>query len=203
MSVRRRQRELARWEAETRTWATAAGRALVLDLSRNTDKPVWPYSVGLVLWEGEKVWAQVPARCSADTPLAVRSGPPRRGNPVPQPRISDWLVTSHRVAGRLYPDALTWWVWCSVVGVKVDLTPRAESVQIDLASNGSIAWTGAGVAPLAVAAVFHLYGAAALIDHPGLTVLRASTRQTATRGTLVGIAGELESAPPAQCPLIR
>jgi hypothetical protein len=203
VSVRRRQRELARWEAETRTWATAAGRALVLDLSRNTDAPVQPYSIGLVLWKDEKVWAQVPARCSADTPLAVRPGPPRRGNPAPQPRISDWLVTNHRVAGRLYPDALTWWTWSSVVGVKVDLTPGAEYVQIDLASHGSIAWTGAGVAPLAVAAVFHLHGAVALIEHPGLTVLRASTPRSAARGKLVGIAGELESAPPTQCPLIR
>ena len=72
MSARRRQRELDRWESETRTWATAAGRALVLELGRNTDIPVQPYSIGLVLWENEKVWAQVPARCSADTPLAVR-----------------------------------------------------------------------------------------------------------------------------------
>lgn len=73
----------------------------------------------------------------------------------PQSRISDWLVTNHRVAGRLYPDDLAWWQWPSVVGVKVDLVPRAEYVQIDLASHGSIAWTGAGVAPLAVATVFH------------------------------------------------
>jgi hypothetical protein len=203
VSARRRQRELDRWEAETRTWAMLTGRVLALALSRNTDVPVQPYSIGLVLWEGEKVWAQVPARCSADAPLAVRPGPPRRWGPAPQPRISDWLVTNHRVAGRLYPDALTWWEWCSVVGVKVDLTPRAEYLQIDLASNGSIAWTGAGVAPLAVAAVFQLHGAAALIDHPGLTLLRASTPQTAGRRQLLGIAGELESAPPSQCPLIR
>jgi hypothetical protein len=203
MSVRKLRKEMARWEAETRTWATAAGRALVLDLSRNTDVPVQPYSIGLVLWDGEKVWAQVPARCSAETPLAVTQGPPRRGNLAPQPRISDWLVTNHRIAGRLYPDTLTWWQWSSVVGVKVDLSPGAEYVQIDLASNGSIAWTGAGVAPLAVAAVFHLHGPTALIDHPGLTFLRAPTPRSAGRGNLVGIAGELEPAQPSQCPLIR
>jgi hypothetical protein len=203
VNIRRWQRELARWEADTRSWATAAGRALVLNLCQNTDVALHPYSIGLVLREGEKVWAQLPARCSADTPLAVRPASRRRANPASQPRISDWLVTNHRVAGRLYPDALTWWEWPSAVGVKVDLTPGAEYVQIDLASHGSIAWTGAGVAPLAVAAVFHLHGAAALIDHPGLTFLRASTPRTAVRGKLVGIAGELEPAQPSQCPLIR
>jgi hypothetical protein len=112
-------------------------------------------------------------------------------------------VTNHRVAGRLYPDDLAWWQWSSVVGVKVDLVPRAEYVQIDLASYGSIAWTGAGVAPLAVAAVFHLHGGAALIDHPGLTFLRASTPRTARMGNLVGTVGELEPAQPSQCPFIR
>ena len=49
MIARRRQRELDRWETETRTWATAAGRALVFDLGRNADVPVQPYKIGLVL----------------------------------------------------------------------------------------------------------------------------------------------------------
>ena len=88
-------------------------------------------------------------------------------------------------------------------GLPLDAAGRAGYVQIDLATNGSIAWTGAGVAPLAVAAVFHLHGTAALIDHPGLTFLRDSTPRTACRGKLVEIVGELEPARPSRCPLIH
>jgi hypothetical protein len=177
VSVRRRHRELARWDAETRIWATEQGRRLALDLYHGHNVAVRPYSVGILLWDGETVWGLIPARCCADTPLAVRPGPARRGDPQRQPRMTDWLITSRRVAGRLYPDTLGWWQWTSVVGVTADLTPGKEFVQIDLPLPASpVRWWGPGVAPLAVAAIRHLHGPAALLDHPGLAQLRQSAK---------------------------
>ena len=58
------------------------------------------------------------------------------------------------------------------MGARVDLTPGREVVSLDIESEPTLIWTGPAVAPLAVAAVFHLYGALAVIDHPGLAVVR-------------------------------
>jgi hypothetical protein len=195
MSIRKKKRELARWEKATRQWATDAGRHLAIDLHRGHKVPIRPYTVGLVLWKSrhEQVWCQVPARCSEDTPLAVRSGPPRRGDPAPQPRITDWLITSHRIAGRLYPDTLRWWEWATVVGVQVDLIPGDEYVQLDLPLPAPpVRWSGPGVALLAVVAIHHLYGSAALLDHPGLTVLRPPPVQAT-------VTARAELEPPGPC----
>ena len=57
-----------RREARTREQATALARQLAVALSSGTAVGPTPYSVGLVLEPGEQVWAQVPARCSADAP---------------------------------------------------------------------------------------------------------------------------------------
>jgi hypothetical protein len=200
MSVRKHKRELARWETATRQWATDAGRRLALDLHRGHEVPIRPYTVGLVLWGSrhEQVWGQIPARCSEDTPLTVRSGPPRRGDPARQPGITDWLVTSQRIAGRLYPDTLHWWEWATVVGVQVDLTGGGEYVQLDLPLPARpVRWYGPGVAPLAVAAVYYLYGPTAVLDHPGLTPLREGTRTVrGDKSRRLVVVGELESPKP-------
>jgi hypothetical protein len=175
MSMRKQKRELAHWETATRRWATDTGRRLAIDLHRGHEVPIRPYTVGLVLWKSqdEQVWSQVPARCSTDAPLTVRRRPPRRGDPPPQPRITDWLITSHRIADRLYSDTLCWWKWTAIVGVQVDLTTGSEYVQLDLPLPAPpVRWYGPGVAPLAVAAIYHLHGPAALLDHPGLSPLR-------------------------------
>lgn len=189
MSIRKQKRELARWETATRQWATDAGRRLAIDLHRGHPVRVRPYTVGLVLWESrnEQLWGQVPARCSEDIPLAGASCPPGRRDAASQPRITDWLITSHRIAGRLHPDALRWWKWASVVGVQTDLTPGGEYVQLDLPlPSEPVRWYGPGVAPLAVAAVFQLHGAGALLDHPGLAALRVprSDESRSTAGSL-------------------
>jgi hypothetical protein len=80
MSSRKQKRELARWETATHQWASDAGRRLAIDLHHGHNVPIRPYTVGLVLWHlwNEQVWGQVPARCSEDTPLAARRGPPRK-----------------------------------------------------------------------------------------------------------------------------
>jgi hypothetical protein len=196
MSIRQQKRELARWETATRQWAADSGRRLAIDLHHGHELLIQPYTVGVVLWtsRNEHVWGQVPARCSEDTPLTVRRGQPRRGDPPPQPRITDWLVTSQRIVGRLYPDTLCWWEWSTIVGVQVDLTAGAEYVQLDPPlPNRPVRWYGPGVAPLAVAAIFHLHGSTAVVEHPGLAAIR---QQPAARAVQTPIA-ELEPPVPA------
>ena len=60
------------------------------------------------------------------------------------------------------------------VGVRVDLTSGLEVVSLDIDSEPTLIWTGPAVAPMAVAAVFHLYGTMGVIQHPGLASLRVS-----------------------------
>ena len=59
-----------------------------------------------------------------------------------------------------------------MVGARVDLTPGRETVALDIEGQPALVWSGPGVAPFAVAAVFHLYGPVATIEHPGLEPLR-------------------------------
>ena len=42
-------------------------------------------------------------------------------------------------------------------------------------ANPHLIWTGPAVAPLAVAAVFHLYGPIGVLEHPGLVTLRVGS----------------------------
>ena len=58
------------------------------------------------------------------------------------------------------------------MGARVDLTPGREVVSLDIDSEPTLIWTGSAVAPMAVAAVFHLYGPLAMIQHPGLAAVR-------------------------------
>jgi hypothetical protein len=155
-----------RRQAPTRARASAIARQLVLELSNDAPAGPAPYTVGVVLQPSEQVWAQVPARCSADQPAGPRDK---------EPRHTDWLVTSLRVAGRLHPDTLRWWEWVHCIGCQVDLTPGRERVSLDFPGlPGPVHWRGPGVAPLAVASVVKLHGPRAALDHPGLAVLRSA-----------------------------
>lgn len=182
-TARKQRKEVARWEVSTRAWATGRGRDLALELYQQSHVAVTPYSVGLVLEQGEKPWVQVPACCSLDALVAVSPGPPKRGDPHVQPPVGDWLVTNHRIAGRCNGSLLRWWRWGEIVGCRVDLTLGRETVQIDLNGKPPILWTGPGVGPLAVAAVYHLYGPAAMLDHPGLAALRKASAPISKRVT--------------------
>ena len=166
MSKRKDAKALARWDDEARRWATATGRDLALDLYYNRETATRPYGVGVVLDPGEKVWAEVPVRFNLDSAPLVKPGEQT------QPAIRSWLVTSDRVVGRLADDRLHGYRWEQAVGISVDLTPGREVVSLDIDSQPALIWTGPAVAPMAVAAVFHLYGALALIEHPGLAPLR-------------------------------
>lgn len=182
---RRARRRRAQWEAQTRTWATTTGRSLALDLHGGHPVRVRPYTVGLVLWEREQPWVEVPVTCSADTPIPVA-----QGSSVLQ--TGWWLVTSHRVAGRLQPDILRWWTWDQMIGVKVDLIPGRERICLDIDESKPVYFDGPGVAPLAVAAVYRLHGPMAVIEHPGLAPLRT----VAASDTIGSKGGETDGGMP-------
>jgi hypothetical protein len=166
MSKRKDIKAVARWNDEARQWATVAGRQLALDLYYGRETACRPYGVGAVLDAGEKVWAEVPARFNCDWITLVK--------PCEQfqPAVRSWLVTSDRVVGRLADERLHGYRWEKAAGVRVDLTAGREAVSLDIDCEPTLIWTGPAVAPMAVAAVFRLYGPLGLIQHPGLAPLR-------------------------------
>jgi len=167
MSRRSDAQAWARWNEYTRQQATATGRNLAMCLYHRRETAVRPYGVGLVLGASEKVWAEVPVQFNLDFVPADRPHVP-----VPPPAVRPWLVTSERLVGRLCDDCLHGYRWDTVVGVRVDLVPGREAVILDVEGEPALIWSGPGVAPMAVAAVFHLYGPVAMIEHPGLIPLR-------------------------------
>jgi hypothetical protein len=166
VSKRKQAKALTRWSHEARQWATATGRALALDLYFNRETQLRPYEIGVVLDPGEKVWAEVPVQFNLDWTL-----PGKVGLAV-EPAVRPWLVTSDRLVGRLADDQLYGYRWERAVGVRVDLTPSREVVRLDIEGEPTLVWSGPAVAPLAVAAVFHLYGPIGVLEHPGLVTLR-------------------------------
>ncbi len=168
MSKRKDAKALARWEHDTRQWAIDTGRDLALDLYHDRDRAARPYGVGVVLDPGEKVWAEVPVRFNLDWT------PPAKPGEQAVPAVRPWLVTSGRLVGRLADGRLHGYRWEHAVGVRVDLTAGREIVGLDIEGQPTLTWSGPGIAPMAVAAIFHLYGVAAMIEHPGLAPLRAA-----------------------------
>jgi hypothetical protein len=166
VSKRKDAKALARWEDEARQWATATARNLALDLYYHRETAIQPYGVGVVLDPDEKFWAEVPVRFNLDWPPLTMPGQHAQSS------VRTWLVTSARLVGRLADDRLHGYRWERAVGARVDLTPGREAVSLDIENEPTLIWTGPAVAPLAVAAVFQLYGALAMIDHPGLAPLR-------------------------------
>jgi hypothetical protein len=134
----------------------------------NRPQPVTPYQVGVVLDSNERPLIEIPARF-------LNEGPPANGAPGTwRPPIRPWLITNHRIIGRLGDDKLYGWRWQHFTGCRVDLEPGREFVALDAWDGIPLSWAGPAVAPLAVAAIFRLYGPAALLDHPGLPRLRSS-----------------------------
>jgi hypothetical protein len=166
MSKRKDAQALARWEDEARHWATHTARELALDLYYNRQTAIQPYGVGVVLDPDEKVWAEVPVRFNLDRATLVNPREP------PQPAVRSWLVTSGRVIGRLADDRLHGYRWEQAAGVRVDLTAGREVISLDIDYEPTLIWTGPAVAPMAVAAVFHLHSPLGVIQHPGLAPLR-------------------------------
>jgi hypothetical protein len=169
VTKRKDRKALARWEDETREWAHQSARNLVLSIVGNRPTPATHYGIGVVLDPGERVWVECPIRFLQESlPLDSPTMPP----------VRPWLVTSDRIVGRLGDDRLYGWRWENMRGCRVDLSTSAEFVTLDLDYGNRRDWTGPGVAPLAVAAVYRLQGGDALLDHPGLSALRTRSRFT-------------------------
>jgi hypothetical protein len=177
-SRRTHAKALAQWEADIRAWATNTARELALALYHQHDTTARPFRTGVVLDPGERVWAETPLYFSGDIPprrVQTRIAEPAR------PRL--WLVTDCRVIARLGDERLHGWRWEHVVGCRVNLTPAQETVALDIDAKRPLIWSGPAVAPLAIAAVFRLYGPHAMIEHPGLAFLRSPFPQE-TKGIL-------------------
>ncbi|MHB1509634.1 MAG: hypothetical protein ACYCST_07875 [Acidimicrobiales bacterium] len=181
MSRRSNAQAWARWSEDTREQARATGRNLAMDLYHRRETDVRPYGVGLVLAPFERMWAEVLVQFNLDLVPPVRPN-----GPVAPPAISTWLVTSDRVVGRLSDDRLHGYRWETVVGARVDLATGREAVTLDIENEPTLIWSGPGVAPMAVAAVFHLYGPVAMIEHPGLIPLRLPSGDPGYGGTYAG-----------------
>jgi hypothetical protein len=200
-SKRKQANDLARWEDTTRSWATAAGRGLALDLYSARETTARPFHVGVVLDPNERVLVETPLSFSADRP--VDPGAPSA------PYIRPWLVTNHRIVARLGDERPHGWRWEHMVGCRIDLTPGRETVALDLDGQHPLVWTGPGAAPLAVAAVFYLHGPRAMIEHPGLVLIRRpshpSVQSLLTRSSSseeVTVSGG-EDRPPRHGPHLR
>jgi hypothetical protein len=178
VSKRKDAKAFARWEDQARQWATATARNLALDLYYDRQTSTQPYGVGVALDPGERVWAEVPVRFNLDWT------PPAKAGDQAHPAFRPWLVTSARCVGRLADDRLHGYRWDRAVGARIDLTKGREVVSLDVDCEPILIWTGPAVAPLAVAAVFHLYGALAMIDHPGLAAVRVATDLSETGANL-------------------
>lgn len=172
MTKRQQRRALAQWECDTRQWAHQTARDLVLAMVSGQPAAVTPYRIGVVLDPGEQVWAECPVQF-LEEPI------PADGE-VARP-VRTWLVTSERIVGRLGDDCLYGWRWEHTRGCRVDVSDSAEFVSLDRGDGSHLEWAGAGVAPLAVAAVFRLHGYNALLDHPGLAAIRVGDSSTSQR----------------------
>jgi hypothetical protein len=163
VTIRKQRKALARWEDDTRRWAHNTARDLVLALVSGQPIPATPYKVGVVLGPREQVWAECPLRFLQEHHVDQSM----TGLPV-----KPWLVTSDRIVGRLGDDHLYGWRWCQIVGCRIELTPGRERLVLDGVDGNPLTWIGPGLAPAAVAAAYQLHGPTAVLEHPGLSVLR-------------------------------
>jgi hypothetical protein len=124
-----------------RSWATDAARDLALDLYYDRNTTAHPFEVGVVLGPGERVWAEMPLRFSADIPT-----PPSAAGGFRLP-LRPWLVTNRRLVARLGDDRLHGWRWEHVVGCRVDLVPGRETAALDLDAQTPLVWTGPASRP--------------------------------------------------------
>jgi hypothetical protein len=86
----------------------------------NCPQPVTPYQVGVVLDSGERPLIEIPVRF-------LNEGPP--GNETPatwSPPIRPWLITTHRVVGRLGDDRLYRWRWQKLIE-SISIQPESSS----------------------------------------------------------------------------
>jgi hypothetical protein len=87
----------------------------------------------------------------------------------PRPHPTHLILTDQRLACRDRHGELFSIYWTGLSGCQIDIP--AERVSIDYHDGRAGAFTGTAAAVLAVAAVAHLYGTAALLEHPAIRAL--------------------------------
>jgi hypothetical protein len=166
-----------RWERQTAERAWDDARQLALDLYHSTPSSITPYGIGVVLEPGELIYRQVWARYSTlgATPDVIDGrGRLHLGSPLWRNwGWCDTLITSHRLVTRLAGDSgrlgSNWWT--AIAGVQVDLEHQTVAMDDDLNKWRGI-YAGPATPIMAVATIERIYGPTALLEHPGLLLLR-------------------------------
>jgi hypothetical protein len=182
VSHRKQRKDLKKWTEHVRSSAWADARQLAIDLGRGFpgERPLG--DIGVVLAPREIVWRQTIAAYSAlstVTHTEWRETPWRTGRSYTVERRTwqdwgqaSWWISNHRIVGRLQRGDLVTLAWNGVLGCQVDLD--RERILFDGPGGSRYALTGPGSPVIAVAAVAHLHGVAALIGHPALDMLRTN-----------------------------
>ena len=158
-------RERARWERKNRPVAIEQARRLAMNLYHGKAIETQPFQLGLALGPGETLWAETWVRCSLDRHPWAALDPSR----LP---LSCWAITNKRLVGRLSSGLHTGWTRDQVGAY---LTKGKEYASVVVEGRPTLLY-GPGVAPLAVALVWQLHGAEALLEHPGLAALRVQLK---------------------------
>lgn len=194
----RRQPQGGRWWHRRAAWLLARHRRRVAEddarqllaalLRGGQVVPVAHLAAGVVLQPGEVPWGIARARLAVHTTASAWitrtrvSWWGRRAETVGQQRTFsgwsrrgrvDWLLTSHRVAGRLpgTGELISIW-WSNVDGLEIDL--RRSLLALQTTSGWRARIYGLVVAPIGVAAVAGCFGIGALQAHPSLGSVRDS-----------------------------
>ncbi len=161
-------RETARWERKNRPVAIEQARRLAMALYHGKAIETPPFQLGLAFGPGETLWVETWARCSLDRHPWAALDPSRLA-------LSCWAITNRRLVGRLSSGLHTGWTWDQIGAYQADLTRGGEYASVVVDGRPTLFY-GPGVAPLAVALVWQLHGAVALLQHPGLAALRVQPR---------------------------
>jgi len=156
-----------RWERRWSRGLVEQARQLALGLGLGEPPQVVPYATGLSIGPDEQVWAETWARCSLDERLPnayVVSSPG-------QWPVSCWAITSERLVGRLGSGRLVGWRWGALVAYQADVAH--ERAELHMANEPLVAFHGPGAAAIAVVAAWWLHGLVGLLEHPGLSPLKA------------------------------
>jgi hypothetical protein len=146
--------------ARDRTDAYHDARALAIELARGEPSARFdPMASGVALQPGESVYRQLP--------IWIRVQEQGRWADASFAAV---LVTNWRLLCRFASGSLTSLWWGGVVGLNIDLA--AEHIVLDYGDGQPVAFSGAEVAPAAVACVAFVYGLEAMLTHPGMVPLR-------------------------------
>jgi hypothetical protein len=146
--------------ARDRAEAHDGARALAIEFARGMPSTRFdPMTVGVVLQPGETVYRQLPiwVRVQQDGRWA-------------EARRADAVVTDQRLLFRFATWHLASIWWSGIVGLTVDRA--AEHIVLDFGAGQPVSFSGPRVVVVAVAAIASIYGAQAMLTHPGLARLR-------------------------------